>query len=110
VTNYSYDLRVNAFSSPSKCAEKGVISVLVHDSKVASYGKCEAPPDDEAEQATIPGIFGMMRDAKASGAPGVKAYFDTEYGFPHTIEIVMIRWATDSTLTYYVSNFQRLTK
>jgi hypothetical protein len=108
VRNYSYDLRVIAFSPPSKCAEKGVISVVVRDSNVTSYGRCAVPPEDEADQASIPGMFKMMREAKAGGAPGVKAHFDSKYGFPHTIEIVVMRWATDSTFTFHVSNFQRI--
>ena len=106
VTSYSFELRINAFAPPSKCAESGVISVVVRHSQLVSYGKCAAPPDNQENQASIPGLFRMMRESKRDGAPGVMAKFDAKYGFPRTIEIVVMRWATDSKFTYYIDNFQ----
>jgi len=108
VASYSFDLRVNAFMVRSPCAEKVVITVVVRNAQIASYGTCAAPPEKEAHQASIPALFNLMREAKRDGAPGVKGQFDETYGFPRKIEIVVMRWATDSTFTYYVDNFQRL--
>ena len=108
VTSYSFNLRINAFTPPSECAERGVISVVVRHSQFASFGKYAAPPDNEADEASIPGLFRMMRESKRGGAPGVKAQFDSKYGFPRTIEIVVMRWATDSTFTYYIDNFRQI--
>jgi|KBSMisStandDraft_5_1062788.scaffolds.fasta_scaffold65127_2 hypothetical protein len=108
VASYSFDLRVNAFMVRSPCAEKTTITVVVRNARIVSYGTCAAPPEKEAHQASIPALFELMREAKRDGAPGVKGQFDETYGFPSKIEIVVMRWATDSTFTYYVDNFQRL--
>jgi hypothetical protein len=108
VASYSFDLRVNAFMVRSPCAEKTTITVVVRHARIVSYGTCPAPPEKEAHQASIPALFELMREAKRDGAPGVKGQFDETYGFPSKIEIVVMRWATDSTFTYYVDNFQRL--
>jgi hypothetical protein len=108
VASYSFDLRVNAFMVRSPCAEKTTITVVVRNARIVSYGTCAAPPEKEAHQASIPVLFELMREAKRDGAPGVKGQFDETYGFPSKIEIVVMRWATDSTFTYYVDNFQRL--
>jgi hypothetical protein len=108
VASYSFDLRVNAFMVRSPCAEKTIITVVVRNARIVSYGTCAAPPEKEAHQASIPALFELMREAKRDGAPGVKGQFDETYGFPSKIEIVVMRWATDSTFTYYVDNFQRL--
>ena len=108
VVSYSFDLRVNAFMVRSPCAEKTTITVVVRHARIVSYGTCAAPPEKEAHQASIPALFELMREAKRDGAPGVKGQFDETYGFPSKIEIVVMRWATDSTFTYYVDNFQRL--
>jgi hypothetical protein len=106
--SYSFDLRVNAFMFRSPCAERAVITVVVRNARIVSYGTCAAPPEKEAHLASIPALFNLMREAKRDGAPGVKGRFDETYGFPRKIEIVVMRWATDSTFTYYVDNFQRL--
>jgi uncharacterized protein DUF6174 len=106
VISYSFELRINAFMPPSKCEEMGVIAVVVRRSQLVSYGKCAAPPHNQENLASIPGLFQMMRESKGAGAPGVVAKFDAKYAFPRRIEIVFRRWATDSTVTYYVENFQ----
>jgi hypothetical protein len=108
VASYSFDLRVNAFMVRSPCAVETTITVVVRHARTVSYGSCAEPPESEADQASIPALFNLMREAKRDGAPGVKGQFDETYGFPSKIEIVVMRWATDSTFTYYVDNFQRL--
>jgi hypothetical protein len=108
LSSYSFDLRINAFMVPSPCEERGVITVVVRNSRTVSYGKCATPPEKEVHPASIPELFKLMREAKQDGAPGVKGQFDETYGFPRKIEIVVMRWATDSRFTYYVDKFQQL--
>jgi hypothetical protein len=108
VASYGFELRVDGFMAGSPCAEEGTIAVVVRSARTVSYGSCAAPPEKELHQASIPALFNLMREAKRGGAPGVKGQFDATYGFPNKIEIVVMRWATDSTFSYYVDNFQKL--
>ena len=60
--------------------------MVVQNSRTLSYGKCLTPPDEESDQASIPGLFSLLRNAKKNEAPGVKGQFDEKLGFPRPFD------------------------
>ncbi len=110
LTDYQYDVHLDAFVPRSECLDdKFTLTVVVRDSKTASFGTCAEPPDREAAQASIPALFAMAKAMKAESIASLKMKFDSALKYPTVIEIVTSRWMTDSTFIYKVSNFKSLT-